>query len=360
MKTKTSFYLFPSLSFTNQLTLTILFNTLIAIIVNLIIGRNGFIGFVGNFITSQIIGLTILVTLHSVYSIRFRYTNKTQMTFMVTFVAIVIGSLLGVTVFYYSLLTATGITFSNFSMSSFLEILMNVSYGIIFSSVIISFFMNREKLSKAINEVQKHKLSLLDNERRMLESELKLLQSQIEPHFLFNTLSNVIGLIDKNPQRGKSMLESLTHYLRSTLEYTRQESATLADELSMISAYLAIFKERMGKRLQYKIAVDNSLYTQSFPPMLLQPLVENAIKHGLESRLQGGYVHILGERIGDKILLIVEDSGEGLQQEVGNGVGLANVQQRLKALFADRASIVLEDNKPSGLRVAIEIPYEKN
>ena len=151
----------------------------------------------------------------------------------------------------------------------YIEIIRNIFFGIVFGAIIINYFLSRVKIAKAETELQKHKVTLLDNEKRMLESNLKRLQSQIEPHFLFNTLSNVIGLIEKNPARSKVLLESLTHYLRATLEYTRQETATLEDELNMIAAYLSIYKERMGSRLQYKINVPHEMYAMPFPPMLL-------------------------------------------------------------------------------------------
>ena len=117
-----------------------------------------------------------------------------------------------------------------------------------------------------------------------------------------------------------------------------------------------IYKERMGSRLQYKINVPHEMYAMPFPPMLIQPLVENAIKHGLESQINGGYINIFGIHNNEKVRLHVEDSGVGLVDEMGNGVGLANVQQRLNAIYGPSASLVLEDNKPNGLRAIIEVP----
>jgi LytS/YehU family sensor histidine kinase len=218
--------------------------------------------------------------------------------------------------------------------------------------------MSRESLFNATAEIQENKLSLLASEKTIIESELKLLQSQIEPHFLFNTLSNVIGLIEVDPTRSKSMLESLTHYLRATLDYTRRESAIIEDEIKMITAYLDIFKERMGKRLTYQIDITPKLYHQPFAPMLLQPIVENAITHGIEPLINGGHILITGQLINDMIKLTIEDNGNGITQDSGNGVGLTNVQQRLKAIYGENAVLELQNNDPHGLRVTFEIPYK--
>jgi LytS/YehU family sensor histidine kinase len=186
------------------------------------------------------------------------------------------------------------------------------------------------------------------------------MQAQIEPHFLFNTLSNVLGLIDSNPNRGKSMLQSFTDYLRSTLAYTRIDSATLEDEIKIVSAYLDIFQVRMGKRLTYTIEISPEILGIPFPPMLLQPLVENAIKHGLEPELQGGHIEIRAAKSGDRIRIVVADSGQGLKGDSGTGVGITNIQKRLHALFGSKAVFRLEDNLPHGLRAVVEVPYDNH
>ena len=355
MDKQTRFKLFSNMPFAAVLVLTLLFNALIATVVTASIEGSDFFA---NLILSQIIGLSILCSLQVIYELRYRYTQKTNMNFMLTITSLMVGAIIGVTIVWYFSARSAGVNILDAVAIDYRNIIQNLFLGLIFGSIIVNFFMSREKLAKAKAELQQHKITLLDNEKRMLESELKLLQSQIEPHFLFNTLSNIIGLIEKNPLRGKTMLESLTHYLRATLEYSRVDSATLEDELRMVKVYLDIFKERMGKRLQYTIDVDKELYRKPFPPMLLQPIVENSIKHGLESLVDGGCINILGDRTANKARFIVEDSGIGLNQEVGSGVGLSNVQQRLKALYGDMATLILEENQPSGLRVVIEFPNE--
>ncbi|NOX92167.1 MAG: hypothetical protein GXP18_06880 [Gammaproteobacteria bacterium] len=348
MKKKNIYTLIESVSFTQQLLLTIIFNTVIALLIYTTYPNNVF---TRNFMVSQTIGLSIFGVFHSVYYLRFRLQYHCNLTLFWSVLTLMAGALIGVSVVF--LLSAD-------LMGSYTKnIIPNLLTGIIFGTIIINYFSSRVRISNAESELQKHRITLLDGEKRMLESNLKCLQSQIEPHFLFNTLSNIIGLIDKNPARGKAMLQSLTHYLRATLEYTRIDSATLEDELKMVEAYLAIYKERMGHRLQYKINVPDTMRSISFPPMLLQPLVENAVKHGLESQVKGGYVNIVDLYKHDTINLAVEDSGIGLKDEIGKGVGLANVQQRLNALYGEQASLSLENNQPTGLRVIIEVPREK-
>ncbi len=357
MKIQSKFVLFSKTSLTKQVIVVLLFNTIIALLINRFVGRANFYH---NFIISQLIGISIFLCLHSVYRFRYYYFHKTDRKFSVTFVSLILGTIIGVSFATIYIVSASRVTITDFLASSYDNFIQNLLIGLLFGSVIIYFFMSRENLLNAKAKLQEYKLSILDNEKRMIESKLKLLQSQIEPHFLFNTLSNIIGLIEKEPTRSKTMLESLTRYLRATLNYTRQESAVIEDELNMITAYLNIFKERMGERLKYKIDIDKKLYQYPFPPMLLQPIVENAIKHGLESSIEGGSIKISGQYYKNKIRLIVEDTGSGLEQESGKGVGLSNVQQRLKALFGESATLILHNRQETGLRVIIELPHDCN
>ncbi len=185
-----------------------------------------------------------------------------------------------------------------------------------------------------------------------------MLQAQIEPHFLFNTLSNVLSLLESDPARGRAMLEDLTRYLRSSLSRTRDRMTTLGQELDLVRAYLDIWRVRMGERLRYTIEVPDKLRDMPFPPMLVQPLVENAVKHGLETKVEGGEILVSVEEHGEGYRLIVADTGLGLQDDAISGIGLANVKERLEALYDGKARLILEDNHPSGLMVTMEIPHE--
>jgi sensor histidine kinase YesM len=193
-------------------------------------------------------------------------------------------------------------------------------------------------------------------ERAAAEANLRALQAQIEPHFLFNTLANVTGLIHPQPDTAKLMLEKFIDYLRSTLASTRERQSTLADEFELMSNFLAILQIRMGDRLHVELSLPDDLAAAAIPPMLLQPLVENAIKHGLEPKVEGGSIRLQAERAGDAIHLSVIDTGVGFTGGTSNGIGLRNVRERLQQLFGDRGRLVIEENIPAGTRVVLTIP----
>ena len=201
----------------------------------------------------------------------------------------------------------------------------------------------------------------LDAERRATEAQLRLLQGQIEPHFLFNTLANVQALMDTDPPRARQMLESFTDYLRSSLGTLRAERATLGSELGLVEAYLSLLKMRMEERLSFDITSDAALSTTPLPPLMLQPLVENAIHHGLEPKLDGGKVHIATRTEGRQLVIEVRDDGLGLgaskRHRRGAGMALANLRERLAAQYGGSASLELSDAMP-GTRVTLRLPLE--
>jgi signal transduction histidine kinase len=216
----------------------------------------------------------------------------------------------------------------------------------------------------------------LQSERRRaaeaLQSEtsarLALLQAQIEPHFLFNTLANVQSVIDTDPTTAKSILENLNQYLRVSLGRTRKPSSTLADEISLVTALLAIAGMRLGDRLAYSISVPEGLGSASLPPLLLQPLVENALKHGIEPAVHGGEIVVEARATGESptasgsvapgasLTLRVTDSGVGLNAGSPEGVGLANVRGRLASLYGDRGRLAIFSHEPHGVVAEITIP----
>lgn len=193
------------------------------------------------------------------------------------------------------------------------------------------------------------------------ESQLRLLQAQIEPHFLFNTLANVQSLMDHDTQRARLMLEAFTEYLRASLSQLRNSDCTLDDELAMAQSYLSLLQIRMDQRLRFVIEADNPARAAIVPPLLLQPLVENAIHHGLEPKIEGGQVCISASVKDGRLKICVDDDGLGLNAprrggRSGHGVALENIRTRLKTRYADNANLSLQP-LPVGTRVCLNIPY---
>jgi hypothetical protein len=201
---------------------------------------------------------------------------------------------------------------------------------------------------------------LAESERAAAEARLKLLQAQIEPHFLFNTLANLQALIASDPQRAQAMLGHLDGYLRATLASTRNDHGTLAEEFALLRGYLEILAIRMGPRLAYTLDLPDALSAAKLPPMLLQPLVENAIKHGLEPKIDGGSLRVAASAVGKQLILVVEDDGLGFgaASASGTGVGLEHVKERLAAVYGEAATAEIGANAGGGVRIALRLPLQ--
>jgi sensor histidine kinase YesM len=204
---------------------------------------------------------------------------------------------------------------------------------------------------------------------RMQKSEVDLrltvLQAQVEPHFLFNTLASVHSLIRKDPQRAEATVEALVDHLRATLPKLRQgvgsQHSTLAEQIEVCTSYLAVMKVRMGERLRYDIDVPQALLSHPFPPLMLISLVENAIKHGIEPSTDGGSITIRATEVreGDlkDIAVSVIDQGVGLRPGLGDGMGLANLRAQLTAQFGARGRFSISGGTEGGTVATMIVPY---
>lgn len=181
--------------------------------------------------------------------------------------------------------------------------------GLFFGVLGILFFGSQQRLKEIEQKLTNARATELVREKAHLETQLRLLQAQIEPHFLFNTLSNIVGMIKDQPEAAEDTLLQLTKLLRANLKRTRETSTTLGDELQIIEALLKINQIRMGSRLDYQIDVEDSLRSLTLPPMLLQPLVENAIKHGIEPMEEGGVIRIAVQHEDGQLKVVISDSG---------------------------------------------------
>ena len=196
-------------------------------------------------------------------------------------------------------------------------------------------------------------------ERTVLEARMEALQAQIEPHFLFNTLASIDQLIQTDPPRASKMQQSLIRYLRSAMPQMREGSRpTLGQQVSLSSAFLEIMAVRMEERLQPVMSVPEGLKSAAFPSMVLQTLVENAVKHGLEPKAEGGRLEISAEIIDGQLAVHVLDTGRGFMPTGDGGVGLANIRERLKAMYSGRAELIITMPPAGGTCATIKVPYE--
>ena len=199
-------------------------------------------------------------------------------------------------------------------------------------------------------------------QRQLSEAKMQMMQAQVEPHFLFNTLASVEHLIQVDPPRAAKMQRSLIQYLRAVLPQMRDNAliTNLGREADMVQAYLNLLKMRMEERLTVDFNIPDGLRTAAFPPMMLQSMVENAIKHGLEVKPEGGTLRVLAEVAHSKLRVTVTDDGLGFGAvpSDGTGLGLPTIRERLKLLHGDQGSLTITPNVPSGVCAVIEVPYQ--
>jgi hypothetical protein len=199
-------------------------------------------------------------------------------------------------------------------------------------------------------------------QRQLSEARMQMMQAQVEPHFLFNTLASVEHLIETNPPRASAMQRSLIQYLRAVLPQMRDSNlvTNLGREADMVSAYLNLLKMRMEERLTVEMQIPEGLRSAAFPPMMLQSMVENAIKHGLECKPEGGTLKVMAEVAHNKLRVTVLDNGVGfgVMPSNGTGLGLTNIRERLKLLHGEAGQLHIAANSPSGVIATIEVPYQ--
>lgn len=250
----------------------------------------------------------------------------------------------------YSLGTAAGDAFSGHSTWDLLQRSPRRFWAFLLWSLGVScafffYFYQRERA--------------LELQRQATEARLRLLESQLEPHMLFNTLANLRVLIGIDPERATAMLDRLNDYLRATLAASRTDAAAghpLSTEFQRLRDYLELMAVRMGPRLRHTLTLPDELAACSVPPLLLQPLVENAIHHGLEPSVPGGAVVVSAHRAGAELVITVQDSGVGCRGEPPAGFGLAQVRERLATAFGARARLQWDSRPGEGTCVTLTLP----
>ncbi len=336
---------FRSLSnFFYSLGITFFLNNFIALFVSILIHEKTFYL---SWIISQIMGFSICLSIHLVLYLvqpeHHRQMNISVAVGLISGVVIAIGVLELFSIVPTDLFSLTQVAF----------------LGVSFGGVISLIYALHHLLSNARSQLEQEKIKSLSHEKNTLQAELKVLQAQIEPHFLFNTLANIEGLLNSDLSKAKEMLQNLTFYLRTSLNKSRRERISLYEEMEMVRAYLELYRIRMGDRLRYQIKIATSLKEIVVPPMLIQPLVENAIIHGLEPKPEGGELVIRASSSRSGIQLEVNDTGLGLTTDNPQGLGINNVRERLTLFFGSKSQLRLEPNQPCGLRVIMKVPAEE-
>jgi sensor histidine kinase YesM len=222
------------------------------------------------------------------------------------------------------------------------------------------YFMSRERLAAANQETAHAAAQTEAAQRHAAESRLVLLQSQLEPHMLFNTLANLRALIGTDPAAATAMLDHLNAYLRATLNASRATAHPLQTEFDRVRDYLELLKVRMGPRLQYTLRLPDALAGVPVPPLLLQPLVENAIKHGLEPKVEGGAITVQATHEAGELKLEVSDTGVGLPQgrEPSDGFGMTQVRERLATIYGTRGTLMLSPGPEAGASARLAFPCQ--
>jgi sensor histidine kinase YesM len=314
---------------------------------------------------SMLIGTSINLTITSMRWIIWRHNKPHRPSFLLMCAASApIGYYLGGVV---------GMLIYGQKIPSFFSILNRGNLPVVIMCVFISlfagiFFWNQSKLAELQAEQEKEKARTAAIEKQAMQAQLQLLQAQIEPHMLFNTLANLQGLIAIDTTRAQHMLEQLIRYLRASLDSSRTQTTTLKHEFELMNSYLELLAIRMGKRLNYSTDLPPELAAQEIAPMLIQPLVENAIKHGVEPKMEGGSLHVSARIKGHNLQILVMDTGMGLpanykendddqvSSDNRSHVGNANVRERILALYGPDASLQLRDNQPSGVVAQLILP----
>jgi signal transduction histidine kinase len=324
-----------------------LFNTAVAALLTL----GGSASFWTNFVFSQSIGLALLFLIDGGRLVLWPGRAPPMLPMIGLVAASIPVAVLGGGLLARALLGAPRAGFGGDALWATLAItLASAAFG-------TYFFWTRERSAHFAAEAAAGRLRGAELERQAAEARFRQLAAQIEPHFLFNTLANLRALIETDPPRAVAMLDHLDGYLRASLAAARTPRVPLADECALLASYLEIVAIRMGARLAWRIDVPATLGRIAVPPMLLQPLVENAVKHGIEPNPAGGEVTVAARREEATLVLEIADTGLGLGgASAGTGFGVASVRERLAATYGDAASLALESRAGGGTLATLRFP----
>jgi len=235
---------------------------------------------------------------------------------------------------------------------------LNVQYAYMVA-LIVAACTYRSSARTTTSALMQHQADVAAIDSDLKRARLDLLRTQIEPHFLFNTLATVRTLARIDRPAAAEMVGNLMRYLSEALPRLRQDESSLAEEMHLIEAYLRIHQIRMGARLSYELLLPDELGAERIPTMMLLTLVENAVKHGINPAVDGGFIRVSARRDHAALVLKVADSGRGLAATEGHGMGLANIRRRLTILYGDAAELALAQPESRGMEATVSIPLRR-
>jgi sensor histidine kinase YesM len=339
---------------------TFIFNTLIGLVFAVLgllfsdrldLGRQLLV----TFVFAQCIGYTIwglMLVAGAMVSAAFRGSSAGR------WLCYTVVPVIGVFIGYWIATTVLDFRASRAEMFTLRGMAAIAAISILIAGILIAIFVPRERAARAQALAAREEARANAAEKEATLARMQLLEAQVEPHFLYNTLAHVMSLVDTDPALAKRMLHRLIELLRATAA-SAQEVVTLGREADLVRAYLDLIAMRMGPRLAWSLDMPADLAGVAVPPMLLQPVVENAIKHGLEPKMEGGRVDVRARREDGKLVLTVVDTGLGVastRRADSTGLGLANLRARLSATFGGDAALRLADHPPAGTQATIVIP----
>mgnify|MGYP006135350269 FL=1 len=292
---------------------------------------------------------------------RFVFTQSPG--YLVGLVQSVIGLLVGISL--GGALISGDVLVLSFDLWTSEVLLFSLFFAVLGGSV----FVTSVRLNEQNKKIREFETNQLRQEAKLLETKFQFLQAQIEPHFLFNTLSNITSLIPAEPLLAEKSLINLTELLRVKFDGSQDKVSTLADELWLIRTYLDLHSIRLGKRFKFEIVIKKSaenfdLASINIPSLLIQPLVENAIQHGIEPSILGGSIKVLVDIESNKVCVNVIDTGIGIKQPNNAsmtshaGIGLSSIRARLSAIYGENASLKITENKDAGVTATLIILRE--
>lgn len=303
-----------------------------------------------NFIYSQAIGSSTFVL---VYGSGVAYARNNLGKFFGLTTLFMLGGALGTAISLASMFLLWGRELSWEAIGAHLY--LSTVLAVIFGAVVYSFFAARERWQSAIAKLAEKEVREQQLLRLKTKAELEALRAKVNPHFLFNTLNSIASLIPVDPAKAEEMVQRLARLFRYTLEASTHEMMKLEDELRLCREYLEIEKVRVGERLSYEIVCEPSLASLHIPGLLLQPLVENSVQHGIAALKNGGRVSLHARRNGEFCEIEILDTGKGFDRNTAeSGFGLSSVRERLALHYGESASFDLETN--NGVRIRMRLP----